>query len=127
MAEVQRLLIEAEGETYEVYVESKTAPTVAPGGIQDDEDDESYGDFRTDATVKMQQARQMIRGYAMYALSAFKDFRAAEIEEVRLKFGLKLGGKTGIPYITEGSAESNLEIEVKCKFPTKPAGGQSQP
>ncbi|MCC5665905.1 hypothetical protein LC653_18755 [Nostoc sp. CHAB 5784] len=42
------------------------------------------------------------------------------MEEVRLKFGIKLRGKAGIPYITECSAESNLEIEVKCKFPEKP-------
>jgi hypothetical protein len=59
----------------------------------------------------------MIRGYALYALSAFKDFQGAKVEEVTLKFGLKLGGKAGIPYITEGSAESNLEISVKCTFP----------
>ena len=113
MSEVQRLLIEEDGETYEIYVEAKTTPTVSklspvserkrPGekGVQ----------------VKMQQARKMIRGYTAYALSAFKDFATAEIEEVTLKFGMKLGGKAGIPYITEGTAESNLEIEVKCTFP----------
>jgi hypothetical protein len=67
----------------------------------------------------MQQAQKMIRDYTMYALGAFKDFNTAEIEEVTLKFGIKMGGKAGIPYITEGSAESNLEIEVKCKFPNK--------
>ncbi|MBW4454966.1 MAG: hypothetical protein KME55_20860 [Nostoc indistinguendum CM1-VF10] len=67
----------------------------------------------------MQQARQMIRFYTIYALIAFKDFNIAEIEEVKLKFGIKLGGKADIPYITECSAESNLEIEVKCKFPEK--------
>jgi NTP-dependent ternary system trypsin peptidase co-occuring protein len=72
---------------------------------------------RTDAIARMQQARQMIRVYTLYALSAFKDFNTAEIEEVTLKFGIKMGGKAGIPYITEGSAESNLEIQVKCKFP----------
>ncbi len=60
----------------------------------------------------------MIRGYALYALGAFKDFGAAEIAEVKQKFGLKIGGKAGIPYITEGTTESNLEIEVTCKFPT---------
>lgn len=25
--------------------------------------------------------------------------------------------KVGIPYITEGSTESNLSIQVKCSFP----------
>ncbi|MBD1807731.1 hypothetical protein H6F98_20095 [Microcoleus sp. FACHB-SPT15] len=120
MAEVQRLLLEEDGESYEVYVESKSTPTMPPvaQSPQDDDDDESYGFPSNDAIIKMQQARHMIRGYTKYALNAFKDFGAAEIEEVTLKFGLKLGGKAGIPYITEGTAESNLEIQVKCKLPT---------
>lgn len=118
MSEVQRLLVEEDGETYEIFIESKTNPDVSPELMVEDSGRESR-DIRKDAAVKMQQARQMIRGYAMYALSAFKDFGAAEIEEVTLKFGLKLGGKAGIPYITEGSTESNLEIQVKCKFPPK--------
>ncbi|MDZ8109161.1 MAG: CU044_2847 family protein [Nostoc sp. DedQUE12a] len=88
-------------------------------GIEEDDDGIEYKDIRRDAIPRMQQARQMIRSYTIYALSAFKDFNTAEIEEVRLKFGIKLGGKAGISYITEGSAESNLEIEVKCKFPEK--------
>lgn len=61
----------------------------------------------------------MNRAYTVYALSAFKDFNTAEIEEVILKFGIKMDGKAAIPYITEGSAESNLEIQVKCKFPNQ--------
>jgi hypothetical protein len=86
--------------------------------VEEGEDGIEGMGLQTDAIAKMQQARQMIRAYTAYALSAFKDFGAAEIEEVTLKFGLKLGGKAGIPYITEGSTESNLEIQVKCKYPT---------
>jgi hypothetical protein len=119
MSEVQRLLIEEDGQKYEIYVESKSSTIVSPSVASDDYDPNQTMGFREDAVVKMQQARQMIRGYAMYALSAFKDFGAGEIEEVTLKFGMKLGGSAGIPYITEGKAESNLEIEVKCKFPDK--------
>jgi hypothetical protein len=117
MSEVQRLLIEEDGETYEIYVESKATPIMPAPGVRGG-GRESMG-LQEDAMVKMQQAREMIRAYSAYALSAFKDFGAAEIEEVTLKFGLKLGGKAGIPYITEGTAESNLEIEVKCKFPAR--------
>jgi SRSO17 transposase len=29
----------------------------------------------------------------------------------------KVGGKAGIPYVTEGSAESHLKITVECSFP----------
>lgn len=119
MSEVQRLLIQEGDRTYEIYVESKSTPDIPPPQEQEYDPAKGYG-FKEDAAVKMQEARQMIRGYAIYALSAFKDFGAAEIEEVTLKFGMKLSGKGGIPYITEGSAESNLEIEVKCKFPTSP-------
>jgi Trypsin-co-occurring domain 1 len=113
MAEVQRLLIEEGGETYEIYIESKESPNIASPPEQSG----GRPSMGISPAVKMQQARQMIRGYAVYALSAFKEFSAAEIEEVTLKFGLKIGGSTGIPFITEGKAESNLEIEVKCKFP----------
>lgn len=123
MSEVQRLLIEEDGQNYEIYVESKSSPMMSPSVASDDYDPNQSMGFREDAVVKMQQARQMIRGYAMYALSAFKDFGAAEIEEVTLKFGIKMGGSAGIPYITEGKAESNLEIEVKCKFPDKSKPG----
>ena len=118
MSELQRLLIQEGDQTYEIFVETKESPPPPPPPSSVPSSGKPGEKGAADAAVvKMQQARQMIRGYAMYALSAFKDFGAAEIEEVTLKFGLKIGGKAGIPYITEGSAESNLEIEVKCKFP----------
>ncbi|MBD1945612.1 hypothetical protein H6F50_25220 [Coleofasciculus sp. FACHB-712] len=123
MSEVQRLLIEEDGQKYEIYVETKSSPIMPPATAPEDYDPNQSMGFREDAVIKMQQARQMIRGYATYAISAFKDFGAAEIEEVTLKFGMKLGGSAGIPYITEGKAESNLEIEVKCKFPDKSKPG----
>ncbi|BAY78839.1 hypothetical protein NIES25_53180 [Nostoc linckia NIES-25] len=116
MSEVQQLFFQADGEIKEIQI--NVTATEITQEIEEDDGIE-YKDIRTDAIARMQQARQMIRSYTIYALSAFKDFNTAEIEEVRLKFGIKLGGKAGIPYITEGSAESNLEIEVKCKFPEK--------
>ncbi|RCJ20499.1 hypothetical protein A6S26_26625 [Nostoc sp. ATCC 43529] len=117
MSEVHQLFFQADGEIEQIEINVTT--TEITQEIEDDDDGIEYKDIRTDAIARMQQARQMIRSYTIYALSAFKDFNTAEIEEVRLKFGIKLGGKAGIPYITEGSAESNLEIEVKCKFPEK--------
>ncbi len=117
MSEVQQLFFQADGEIEQIEI--NVTATQITSEIEEDDDGIEYKDIRTDAIARMQQARQMIRSYTIYALSAFKDFNTAEIEEVRLKFGIKLGGKAGIPYITEGSAESNLEIEVKCKFPEK--------
>jgi hypothetical protein len=116
MSEVQRLVYEDGGQQYEIFIESKNAPELPAEPSQNDDFEQGYG-WQEDTAVKMRQARDMIRGYTLYALSAFKNFGAAEIQEVSLKFGLKVGGKAGIPYITEGSAESNLEISVKCTFP----------
>lgn len=102
---------EADGETY--YV---TANPTSP--IENDL--EQYGiqdQMQEMALVQMQKTRQLIRNCALQAVSAFRNFGAAEVQEVNLKFGVKLGGKAGIPYITEGSTESNLEISVKCTFP----------
>ena len=41
------------------------------------------------------------------------------IDKVTLEFGIKAGGKAGIPYVTEGSAESHLKIVVECSFPNE--------
>lgn len=117
MSEAQQLFFEADGNIDQIEI-NLSATEINPG-IEEEEDGIEYKDIRTDAIARMQQARQMIRAYTVYALSAFKDFNTAEIEEVTLKFGIKMGGKAGIPYITEGSAESNLEIQVKCKFPNQ--------
>ncbi|MEH2422149.1 MAG: CU044_2847 family protein [Nostoc sp.] len=117
MSNIERLVFEEDGEIYTILFESKETPTV-PEIItpEVDEDKESYG-WREEAFVKIEEVHHQIRAYTKYAIGAFKNLGAAEVEEVTLKFGLKIGGKTGIPFVTEGSAESNFEIEVKCKFP----------
>jgi hypothetical protein len=58
-----------------------------------------------------------IRAYTTYTLNAFKEMGAANIDKVSLEFGIKVGGEAGIPYITKGTAESNLKITVECSFP----------
>ncbi|MCW5319523.1 hypothetical protein GTQ43_40060 [Nostoc sp. KVJ3] len=117
MSNIERLVFEEDGELYTILFESKEAPNIPeiiPPEVKDDR--ESYG-FREESVVKIQEVHHQIRAYTKYAIGAFKNLGAAEVEEVTLKFGLKIGGKTGIPLLTEGSAESNFEIEVKCKFP----------
>ncbi|NJP08934.1 MAG: hypothetical protein HC866_05140 [Leptolyngbyaceae cyanobacterium RU_5_1] len=118
MADVQRFQFEEDGEAYEIFIETRSAADIPVRSI--DDDDPGGMGIVDDISIKMQKARNMIRGYTLYALSAFKDMGIVDIEEVSLKFGLKIGGKTGIPYITEGSADCNLEISVKCKLPAKP-------
>lgn len=58
-----------------------------------------------------------IRSYTHYTLNAFRQVANANINKVTLEFGMKVGGKAGIPYITEGTGESNLKITVECSFP----------
>jgi hypothetical protein len=112
MPEIQRMeYTDDTGETYELFIETDSIE------LGDIDEDERQGKGATREPIQMQQATRLIRGYATYALSAFKNFGAAKVEEVTLTFGLKIGGKVGIPYITEGSSESNLSIQVKCKFP----------
>lgn len=84
-----------------------------------DSDRESYG-IKEDAIAHLQDIHETIRLYTRYAIGAFKNLGDAQVEEVTLKFGLKIGGEAGIPILTKASAESNFEIQVKCKFPTQP-------
>ncbi|MBE9186439.1 hypothetical protein IQ270_17550 [Microcoleus sp. LEGE 07076] len=115
---IERFAFEEDKEVYEVTIDEATTS----------DDDSPFDEERglgSDALNRMQQARLLIRNYAIYAVTAFKDFGAAEVEEVTLKFGIKMGGKAGIPYIAEGTGESNLEIEVKCKFPKSAASEKS--
>lgn len=60
-----------------------------------------------------------IKAYTSHTLNAFKEITDANISKVTLEFGIKIGGKAGIPYVTEGTAESNLKITVECTFPSK--------
>ncbi|AVH66665.1 CU044_2847 family protein [Nostoc sp. 'Peltigera membranacea cyanobiont' N6] len=117
MSNIERLVFEEDGEIYTILFESKETPNIPEIVTPEvDGDKESYG-FREEAFVKIDEVHNQIRAYTKYAIGAFKNLGTAEVEEITLKFGLKIGGKTGIPFVTEGSAESNFEIEVKCKFP----------
>ncbi len=121
MADLQKLQIEEDGATYTIYVDTREN-TEIPEQTELGDDRESYG-LAEDTVVKLEEVHSSIRAYTKYAIGAFRNLGAVEVEEINLKFGLKIGGKTGIPILTEGSAEANFEIQVKCKFPkttTKP-------
>ncbi|ARV62518.1 hypothetical protein BZZ01_31285 [Nostocales cyanobacterium HT-58-2] len=109
MSEVQRLIVKDDGEEYELFLESKTDSELP----EIDEEEPEYRDILP--TINIQDFHDKLRGYTRLALGAFKNL--PEAEEVTIKFGIKLGGKVGIPILAEGSSEGNFEIEVKCKFP----------
>jgi hypothetical protein len=107
MSEVEKFIVKEDGEEYEFYVASTETPDVP-------DDEPGYRDL---PAVDLQKVHRTIRGYAKYAIGAFRNFGEADVEKITLKFNLKIAGKAGIPMLTEGSAESNFEIQVDCKFP----------
>ncbi|MCA1994285.1 MAG: hypothetical protein LDL41_19895 [Coleofasciculus sp. S288] len=113
MSEVERLLVKENGQEYELFIESKTDYDVP----ESDEEEPTTRALRP--TVDIQKVHQRIQNYTKFALGAFKNFTDAQVEEVTIKFGIKLAGQAGIPFVTQGSAENHFEIEVKCKFPDK--------
>ncbi|HEY9850466.1 MAG TPA: CU044_2847 family protein [Leptolyngbyaceae cyanobacterium] len=124
MSEVERLLVkEEDGTEYELFIQ----PSDTEYDVPELEDDEPITRGVGLPVVDIQQVHKQIRSYTKFVLGAFKNFTDAEVEEVTIKFGIKLGGKTGIPFLTEGSAESNFEIEVKCKLPPSQPTNTSTP
>lgn len=125
MSNIQPVQIEdADGTTYTVLIES-TNPAKLPA-IVDDEDDsddrESYGPI-DDARAHLKNMHGTIRAYSWQVIGAFKRLpQGVSVEEINLKFGMKIGGKAGLPIFTEGTAESNFEVSVKCKFPGSSTG-----
>ncbi len=116
-------LQDADGTTYTVYIES-TESAELPSAVSSEPtrggDRESYGlSERVKAELKanVQNIHGTIRAYTWYVIGAFKNLSDVEVEEINLKFGMKIGGEVGIPIFTKGTAESNFEVSVKCKFP----------
>lgn len=68
------------------------------------------------AAQSFQAIEGTIRAYTNSTLSAFKDMAHANVDRVTLQFGIRVGGEAGVPYITKGTAESNLSITVECSF-----------
>ena len=118
MSEIDRLVLQDDdGNEYTIFVESKDAIALpdAPTGSEEDDEYESMG-ISEAMKAKLKDVHSTIQAYAWYAMGAFKHMAFAEVEEMTLKFGLKIAGKAGLPVLTEGSAEGNFQIEVKCKF-----------
>ncbi|MFP5275008.1 CU044_2847 family protein [Coleofasciculus sp.] len=91
-----------------------------------EEEEEEEGAVRKNAQVVKDQKQMVqnfkaiqgtIRAYTIYTLSAFKKMAIANVNKVTLEFGIELGGEAGVPYVTKGTAKSNLKITVECSFP----------
>ena len=55
-----------------------------------------------------------VRGYTATVLDAVKTgMKDHPPDKVSLEFGLQLGGKAGIPFVTEGTLGANIKVAVE--------------
>ncbi len=71
---------------------------------------------RTAATNRLASLETTIQSYTRSAVQAVQQVATGNINKVTLEFGVKISGEAGIPYITKGTAESNLKVTVECAF-----------
>lgn len=83
------------------------------------------GGTRSNPVQQFEVIRDTISAYTTYTLDAFKEVASANVNKVTLEFGIKVAGEVGIPYVTKGTAESNLKITVECTFPEQSSGENS--
>ena len=69
------------------------------------------------ATNKLLDLTEILEAVAAMVPNAFRHAAGANVDKVTLSFGIKLGGEAGIPYLTKGTAESSIGIQVECSFP----------
>lgn len=74
-------------------------------------------ELRKQIVQNFQVVQHTIRAYTVYSLNAFKQTPIDNINKVTLEFGIEVGGEAGVPYVTKGTAKSNLKITVECSFP----------
>jgi Trypsin-co-occurring domain 1 len=121
----QHLILEDTDATYHVLIESDQLIHPSPSSDDDLEPYDPNPSRRVinpptippEMRVKLADVHRTIQGYTQYAIGAFKNLAIAEVEEITLKFKLKISAEGGIPMIASGKTESDFEIEVKCKFP----------
>jgi hypothetical protein len=77
------------------------------------------------ALPKPPSIEQTILSYTNVALNALKNVSSANVNKVTLEFRIKVGGKMGVPFVTEGTAESNLKVTAECSFPVKKEVGDN--
>ncbi|MEI6430217.1 MAG: CU044_2847 family protein [Pseudanabaena sp. ELA607] len=107
-----------------IYIESSESVDV-PITPSHEEGLTTYGDTTSNSEKirdNFDRLKSTLTHYTLSTIDAFKqagNTEIANIDKVTLKFGIKIAGEAGIPYITKGTAESNLEITVECSFPKK--------
>ncbi len=126
MTQLVPIRLEDGTEIYMEATEDVVAPDSSPNGADPHGETTrtakgvNWGTANQTAQVHAAQSFKAIEGtirtYTSYTMNAFKDMSNANVEKVTLEFGLKVGGEAGVPYVTKGTAESNLKITVECSF-----------
>lgn len=123
MTKLTPILLEDNTVIYIETTENVEAPPVQPEEPTEEEE-EATTDYNLNPAQLQQQIAQSfpeiqktIRAYTLYTLNAFKKIAIANVDKVTLEFGIELGGEAGVPYVTKGTAKSNLKITVECSFP----------
>ena len=109
-----------------IYIEASEGVEAVPitqEGLSEG-DLEEYDFSRSQQRVL--QSFEAISTYTNYALESFREVATANVDKVTLEFGIKVGGQVGVPYVTQGTAESNLKITVECSFPKEEKGTVQQ-
>lgn len=77
------------------------------------------------ATQTFQNLETTLRAYTKGTLNAFKELGDANVDKVKLEFGVNVGGEAGVPYVTKGTADCSLKITVECSFPKELEDGET--
>ncbi|MEO0837448.1 MAG: CU044_2847 family protein [Cyanobacteria bacterium J06643_5] len=112
-----------------IYIESNEDVDVPPADSEVPGEDEEEGlddkgispeKLRKQLIQHAQIIESTIRAYTIIGLNAFKKRAIPNVDKVTLEFGIELGGEAGIPYVTKGTAKSNLKVTVECSLPKQP-------
>ena len=113
-----------------IYIESTENVDIPPTSSEEsiDENEEEGLDDKGISPEKLrkqliqhaQTIESTIRAYTIISLNAFKKRAIPDVNKVTLEFGLELGGEAGVPYVTKGTAKSNLKVTVECLLPKQP-------
>jgi hypothetical protein len=108
-----------------IYIEATEdvdAPSISTEEPAVERGREDYGwsdDVQRQVLPNFQTVQKTIQAVTVHTLNAFKQVALANVDKVTLEFAIELGGEAGIPYVTKGTAKSNLKITVECSFPDK--------
>jgi hypothetical protein len=132
MTKLTAIILDDNTVIYIETTENVEAPPVKPEEPAEEEE-ETTTDYNLNPAQLQQQLAQnfqdiqkTIRAYTLYTLNAFKKVAIANVDKVTLEFGIEVGGEAGVPYVTKGTAKSNLKITVECSFPEQTESKPSQ-